>query len=106
MVYKCTAREFNQKNCEGRLIEDGNIEWNSRYEQRRQVRYCNETCRSCILLALCHGGCSQNKLESPEVGCLMGYSEEDKMDYIRQRIKDIYVEQTKRVEARKRKDQS
>lgn len=106
MVYKCTAREFNQKNCEGRLMEDGNIEWNSRYEQRRQVRYCNETCRSCILLALCHGGCSQNKLESPEVGCLMGYSEEDKMDYIRQRIKDIYVEQTKRVEARKRKDQS
>lgn len=44
--------------------------------------------------------------QHPEVGCLMGYSEEDKMDYISQRIKDIYVEQSKRAEAGKRKDQS
>ena len=67
------------------------------------IRYGNAVCRSCILLSLCHGGCSQSKLEAERGGCLKGYNDEQKMDFIRQRIKDLYVEQINRHQAEKKK---
>lgn len=93
-VYKCTARDFNAKNREGQLLSDGGVEWNARHEQRQLIRYGNDTCKACILFAICHGGCSQTKLETEvqEGGCLKGFTNEDKIDYIRKRIEDLYNE--------------
>ena len=103
LVYKCTAREFTPSKSEGTLSADGQIVWNERYRQRQEIRYGNAVCRSCILLSLCHGGCSQSKLEAEQGGCLKGYNDEQKMDFIRQRIKDLYVEQINRHQAEKKK---
>jgi len=98
-IYKCTAREFDEEHSEGLLQPDGMIAWNERHVDRLSVRYGNKTCRQCILFFLCHGGCSQNKLESlNRNGCIRGYSEKEKTDYINQRIKDIYLEQSRKEE--------
>ena len=96
-VYKCTARDFDDEHSEGRLQPDGSIVWNERHQKRIEVRYCNSTCHACLIFPLCHGGCSQNKLESLLAeGCLKQFTEKDKLDYIYQRIKGIYAEQKKK----------
>ncbi len=95
-IYKCTARNFDEEHCEGQLLPDGNIKWNERYEKRKNVRYCNAVCQACLIFPLCHGGCSQNKLESDNPDkCLTQFSNQDKQDYILRRIKDIYKEQNR-----------
>ena len=96
-VYKCTARDFDEEHSEGHLMADGSIVWNERHQKRIAVRYCNPTCHACLIFPLCHGGCSQNKLESTFAeGCLKQFSEKDKLSYIYQRIKGMYAEQKKK----------
>lgn len=59
--------------------------------------YCNPTCMACTIFPLCHGGCSQSKLESANPnGCVKGFSERDKQVYVVQRIKGIIAEQYKK----------
>lgn len=92
-IYKCTARPFDEEHSEGVLQPDGSILWNERHQKRLAVRYCNTVCHRCIIFPLCHGGCSQNRLESlTPNGCIKGFSEKDKQDYILQRIKGLYAE--------------
>lgn len=90
-VFKCTARDFNKENCDGHLCEDGNIEWNDVHKRRLLHVYCNDTCRMCKIFPLCHGGCSQTKLESrcTEGNCLKGYDETMKTKIVYDRIHDI-----------------
>lgn len=88
-IFKCTAREFNEKNREGVLNADGNIVWNDRYAKRMQMVYSNPICKACEILPLCNGGCSQSKLESNRIGCLEGYSQDDKKAVVEGRLFEI-----------------
>lgn len=96
-IYKCTARDFNDENSEGLLLPNGNIKWNQRHQKRIAIRYCNPICMACTIFPLCHGGCSQSKLESNNPNyCVKGFSERDKENYVVQRIKGIIAEQYKK----------
>ncbi len=92
-IYMCTAREFNAENSEGILNPDGTIVRNERYNKRMAIRLGNPQCQHCIIYPLCHGGCSQHKLESNITdGCYKGYTEQDKIDFATKRIRDIINE--------------
>lgn len=76
-LYKCTARDFTSKNREGVLSSDGKLQWNEKNKKRMSIRYGNDYCRKCRIYPICHGGCTQMKLESSiENGCPKGYGEE------------------------------
>lgn len=93
-LYKCTARDFNIANREGVLNEDGTITWNEKFKKRMQLKYGNKTCLACRIFPLCHGGCSQHKLNCEgNEGCIRGYNEldkrkivEDRVDYLLERL--------------------
>lgn len=75
-LYKCTARDFSSKNKEGVLTSDGNLKWNERNNKRMSIRFGSDFCRKCIIYPICHGGCSQMKLEAGErEGCPKGFDE-------------------------------
>lgn len=101
-LFKCTARDFTPERAEGRLLPDGRIETNERYARRMDVRAGNAACRACRVFPLCHGGCSQMKLEYEGTGCLKGYSEERKEEMLRGRL--LYVAEKTR-DARRREQQ-
>lgn len=81
-IYKCTARDFNKTNCEGFLNSNGDVEWNSRHDERITASKKFKNCKKCRIYPICHVGCSQNRLEWNDTDeCVKGYSEETK-DYI------------------------
>lgn len=92
-VFKCTAREFSHPNREGMICADGNIVWDDKHFDRKQVAYGNDGCRKCRVFPLCHGGCSQCKLETETSGkaCLKGLSASEKLQLVQNRIKDILL---------------
>lgn len=85
-VFKCTAREFYTADRDGFLQPNGEIKWNQRHSHRQAINYCSELCHHCKIFPLCHAGCSQNKLESSNEGCLKGYSEVMKQTLIEERV--------------------
>lgn len=94
-VYMCTARDFNAENSEGTLNPNGTIKRNDRFKKRMAIRYGNAYCQSCIVFPICHGGCSQHKLESKVTdGCYKNFNEQDKIAFATKRIQDIYNEHT------------
>jgi len=64
-VYKCTARDYNEKNCVGKLTENGKIEWidDKIYKRFSANHFDHKQCMKCKILPLCYGPCSQNSLE-------------------------------------------
>lgn len=90
-VYKCTARDFNEKNREGTLSNNGIIVWNEKHELRRKIVYGGVECKECSIYPLCHGGCSQHKLDSFDTlnECIKGFDEQAKLDFIKKRIEDL-----------------
>ena len=96
-IYKCTAREFLPELAEGVVTENGEIQYNERYEQRRQLRYGGESCRKCIIYPLCHGGCTQDKLEAPDVNaCIRRYTETQKKNIIEGRLRRLLQDEWKK----------
>lgn len=92
-LYKCTARDFLKETREGVLNEDGTLTWNERFKKRMAIKNCNTTCRTCTVFPICHGRCSQAKLESPDAEtCITGYSEKDKEKMIRERLHYLLTE--------------
>jgi len=97
-LFNCTARDFKDANCEGQLLSDGSFLWNDRYKKRMAVKYGNAFCRQCKIFPLCHGGCSQYKLDCEQTdGCIRGYDEmyikkivEDRVDFLLERITNSY----------------
>ena len=92
-TYKCTARDFNEHNKEGVLLECGKIEWNSNYAKRMAIKYGNDECHQCFLFPLCHADCSQHKIEDNRKTCIKEYSEEQKEILMRERV-EFLLEQT------------
>lgn len=81
LLYRCTAREFLPELSEGFLGANGELEYNERYERRCLLRYGKAYCRACRVYPICHGGCTQTKIERGDVeGCLRHYSEEQITD--------------------------
>ncbi len=82
-LFKCTARDFAPKSKEGTLAADGTLRWNERLRKRMSIRHGSDTCLQCRIYPICHGGCSQMKLEAPEgiSSCPKGY-DDDKIQEI------------------------
>lgn len=96
LVYKCTARDPTPDLAEGVLTEEGDIEWNERYHRRMAVKYGNKACRACRIFPICHGGCSQTKLEAGDrEDCLFGLDDERRLEIIRGRLD--FILKTKRT---------
>lgn len=86
-LYNCTAREFNSENKEGILSKNGELEWNEKKTMRTAIKYGNEACSICSIYPLCHGDCSQHKLESQsKTYCVRDYSEEYKTKIVEDRV--------------------
>lgn len=96
LVYKCTARDPTPDLAEGVLTEEGDIEWNERYHRRMAVKYGNKACRACRIFPICHGGCSQTKLEAGDrEDCLFGLNDDRRLEIIRGRLD--FILKTKRT---------
>ena len=82
-LFKCTARDFAPKSKEGTLAADGTLQWNERLRKRMSIRHGSDTCLQCRIYPICHGGCSQMKLEAPDgiSSCPKGY-DDDKIQEI------------------------
>ncbi|WP_337377966.1 radical SAM/SPASM domain-containing protein [Prevotellamassilia timonensis] len=82
-LFKCTARDFAPKSKEGTLAADGTLRWNERLRKRMSIRHGSDICLQCRIYPICHGGCSQMKLEAPEgiSSCPKGY-DDDKIQEI------------------------
>lgn len=82
-VYKCTARDFTQERAEGRLMENGNIQWNERYFKRSQLSVLdNPECMKCAIMPICIGGCKQKIIEhGNNRTCIRNFTESDKREY-------------------------
>ncbi|MDO9399682.1 MAG: radical SAM protein [bacterium] len=63
-VFKCTARDFNSKNKEGDLTEEGNIIWNEKHNIRMDSKFKNSPCLDCNILPICNGGCTQHAIDN------------------------------------------
>lgn len=85
-IYKCTARDFTEKNSEGFINDSGDIIPNERYLRRMEIVYGNKTCRKCRIFPICHGGCSQDKLEHQNKGCIRGYSQQNIDNILERRV--------------------
>ena len=85
-LFKCTARDFTTEKRAGFLDDDGNLNWEDNYlERRMDVKFKNKPCLSCRLLPICNGGCSQHAMEAIE------HNREYCVYYGEDRIKDDAV---------------
>lgn len=88
-VYKCTARDFDNNNCEGFLNSSGEIIWNNHYKKRVEASSKFEICHNCVIYPICHAGCSQNRLETLDsTVCVKGYTPIIKEQIIRDIVED------------------
>lgn len=86
-IFNCTARDFLDDKSEGILNDNGIIEINDRYRERMKLRWGNNNCKSCFIYPICHGGCTQHKIEnSISLGCIKGYDKTKKEEIIKGRI--------------------
>ena len=86
LIYKCTARDFTKENSEGIINENGEIIPNERFFQRMEIVYGNKTCRKCRIFPICHGGCSQDKLDYQNKGCIRRYSKQNIDNILERRV--------------------
>lgn len=82
MVYKCTARDFDNKSAEGQLLKNGMIMWNLNKRIDRHKENLNTICSKCKLLPVCPGICSQSCMEQSKPQCHLENSIFTKEDFI------------------------
>lgn len=86
-IFHCTARDFTPETSEGILNSDGSISFNEKTDLRSSLKWGNVTCRGCKAYPICHGGCSQYKLDSRHIsGCIMNYDTEQINQLIEKRV--------------------
>lgn len=80
LVFGCTARDFIEANCIGKLSDDGSITYKEPVASLRcSSKFSKPVCHTCRIAPLCGGGCKQRALESlNSPGCPLGYTEEAK----------------------------
>ncbi|NQU33588.1 MAG: radical SAM protein [Bacteroidetes bacterium] len=95
-VFKCTGRPFTDENCDGVLDESGLITWKrDRVSQRiGRSTFEFEMCKSCKMLPLCMGPCSQkcleNNWENMEKNCILKNFEMTIDEYIIFMFNNLY----------------
>lgn len=97
-LYHCTAKDFTIENSEGRILPDGTLSWNQKHHKRMEIKYGNNTCKQCRIFPLCHGGCSQYKLDTEGcTSCIRGYDGtlkekivHDRVDFLLERLNKNY----------------
>lgn len=87
-IYQCTARKFSSDTREGKLLPDGTIEYNARYEQRMNSRFSNPECLACSILPIC-SLCTQKRMEWEPGVCLYSNPEYEKTQLIRNRVANL-----------------
>lgn len=65
-VFKCTARDFTEKEVHGYLNDFGIIEWNTELMKKRLSVNLPQKCQDCEFLPCCPGICSQKIIEAKE----------------------------------------
>lgn len=67
-VFKCTARDFATHTPDGKLLSNGQIQWDIPLVSKRmgQSTFENPFCANCNLLTVCMGPCSQKMIEFSE----------------------------------------
>lgn len=93
-VFKCTARDFSEKNREGVLTDEGTIIWNGKYNKRFENKHKNKSCLECSILPMCKGGCSQHTMDRENKDyCLLDYDENKKkstvLEYFLSKVQKI-----------------
>ena len=80
IIYKCTARDFNDVNKVGILSDGGTVDWErEKIDRWSNIRFTNPECRKCRIGAICAGGCTQRHIElSGQNVCQFGYSDREK----------------------------
>ena len=73
-VFKCTARDFTEKNRDGKLLENGSIIWDTNKILKRISYDIPKLCLDCSLMPACSGICSQTLMETNEPRCHLGSS--------------------------------
>lgn len=79
-IYKCTARDFSEKNRLGVLDKDGKIIWDEKkVKQREGIRLSKQICKTCRIAPICGGTCTQRSLDSNDPNrCTRGLEEPGK----------------------------
>lgn len=94
-LYKCTARNFDDKTSVGYLDSTGRAHWNQRFYCRFQrIPFDTEPCRSCPIVPVCLGACSQQIWDDPDR--LLSCDNTDKIKALENELYDgmlQYIEQ-------------
>ena len=94
-IFKCTAREFSPAMREGVLNSDGTLSLNERYHKRMALKYSNPICKSCDIMPLCNGHCSQTKIENTvHDSCPLGHNESYRQHVVRGALFHIVFNKT------------
>lgn len=81
-IFKCTARDFTEQNCEGKLNDNGNIQWKENHYEREKMNVFNyQECKECSIMPLCNAGCSQKKLEHSLDYCIYDHDPLRKLEF-------------------------
>lgn len=86
-VFKCTARDFDQKHKIGAIMKDGSIQY-IRDNYTENIRF-KVACKSCSILPICTI-CSQAHIENKSELCSSKISEEDKEKQIKDRFQILF----------------
>ncbi|MCI4670061.1 MAG: radical SAM protein [Bacteroidia bacterium] len=93
-VFKCTARNFDEDGVEGKMTDEGKIQWNEKFDKRMNSKFKNSPCLSCRIQPICNGGCSQQALEQEGLDyCVVEDSGLQKDEVIMARFKQILESQ-------------
>jgi len=94
-LFHCTARDFTPDKAEGVLTPEGDIIKNDKAALRTSLKWGNEACSTCKAYPICHGGCSQHKLETANIyGCIESYDQQQVDNLIEKRIRFL-IKQSK-----------
>lgn len=89
-VFKCTAIDFDKETCDGKLDKNGQIvDNNHRFYSRNKNRKNKIKCRSCRIMPLCYGGCSQTVSKNSLDYCIYNDNEQLKDDVVMSIISEI-----------------
>lgn len=89
-VFKCTANDFKTEDREGVLKRNGEIEYNSKYQERMEVRFSNKNCQNCRIFPICTT-CTKKKLElqNRDVKCYRFASDIEKENILLKKINKV-----------------
>lgn len=89
-VHKCTGFSNSKLQYDGKIDEEGNIQWKQRNFLQTlysKASFENSRCEACNLVPLCLGGCIKRQKESIETKslyrCMQSYSPDGLDDFIR-----------------------